>query len=435
MKIERIFEDISLEDVINIPEDIISKFRNCVCGKKVIIYGAALIGSVLYRCLCKLGIEVACIVDRDAERIGNIDGFAVEIPDDLPSLIDKTKEYVIIFAVSERTAITISNDFTKIGIECFAITNGQKVVDCLQSAICTINHKQGMDVSYAYCGDCSILDNVCTVLRLRAKDEVKCSLETSKSQRTTMIGYALSNVCTLNCKFCCESIPLHEKGNRHFVETETVIKDIFRVAEASECITIIEFIGGEPFLHKGLPKIIDACLTIPNAAYIHIFTNGTVVPQAELTKALQNQRVSVYISNYTGFLTEMQEKAINETKQILTKNGVLFLYGGEKKWFDFSEYTFHNDSDDLLSKRFNSCFLHNCNRLHNGILYVCPHHYAGTNLGKLKESNTVHIHKLSDDELVNALDNFKQMPFVEACRYCSMPDNAKVIMPANQGHV
>ncbi len=151
-----------------------------------------------------------------------------------------------------------------------------------------------------------------------------------------------------------------------------------------------------------------------------------MVPGESLLSALSDSRVAVYISNYTGELNATQTERLTETKRVLQNAGVAFIYGGYKKWFDFSSYDFQPDSDEELAARFNACFLHTCNRLHNGVLYACPHQYAGRNLGILSDcGDTV---KLDGDDLIKALDEFKTRPFVDACKHCQMPFKAPVIL-------
>ncbi|GHT01173.1 hypothetical protein AGMMS50276_28650 [Synergistales bacterium] len=421
-----LFVGVSLGDIAANPGMALTQIREQIGERKLVIYGGALIGRVLLNCLLKIDIEPTFIVDRDARRINNVDGFALSTPDVLRSL--QGSEYIIILAVSERTSAYVLTDLERLGEGFTLLQNGQKIADCLQVAICSLNHKRGEDVSHAYCGDCSILDSICPVLRLRAKDEIGYSEDKTKSKRTVTIGYLLGNVCTLDCKFCFESVPLYCKDEREFVNTATVIDDIERIAGVSECLTFVEFIGGEPFLHKGLPEIISACSAIPNIAYIHVFTNGTVPPSDELLVAMKSSKASVYVSNYTGFLTEAQSAQVKRTKKMLADNGILYMYGGEKKWFDMSNYESHNETQQELEHRYAECMTHNCNRLHDGILYVCPHHYAGTRLGKIPDANTVHIHEFGDAELAVELDKFKQIPYSEACRYCDMPYNAPIVM-------
>ena len=57
-------------------------------------------------------------------------------------------------------------------------------------------------------------------------------------------------------------------------------------------------------------------------------------------------------------------------------------------------------TEEKLTQGFSDCFLHNCNRLYKGRLFVCPHQYAGLTLGELTTDNeTMNIHEYSKIEL------------------------------------
>ena len=435
MKTITFYNEFTIADAAQQPETIFRALNSIIGNRRIIIYGAAHIGKTLIRCLQKLDLDVAHIIDRDYSNIVSICGRTVEMPDILHSVAADTNRFIIIVAVSERTSLSISSDLEKTGLDYLVVTNGQHITDCVQSAICADNHKNGMDVSHAFCSDCSILDNICPVLRNRGLDLLTDDIKDDgemKCKNMTMIGYILGNVCTLNCKHCCESVHLFSAEQRAFVNADAVIMDIKRLSDVCKCITIAEFVGGEPFSHPELSKIISKTLSIRNIAYLRVFTNGTVLPNEDLLKTLSNPRVAVYISNYTGMMTDKMSRILSQTKESLTENKISFAYGGNKKWFEFSSYSYRDDSIEELSMRFNECFLHNCNRLHDGTLYVCPHHYAGTRLGIIPESNTVRIHELNDSELKKALDEFKQMTYTEACKFCDMPYNAPIIIPGNQ---
>jgi organic radical activating enzyme len=431
IKAEELFADNSLEEVLEAPDTFINRFNDYLAGRRIIIYGAGIVGATLFRALQAMSIPVTYIVDRNAGDIPDVDGFPVNTPDSLKK-ITTTEDHLLVVAASAKPAKLIMNDLAKLDVGFAVLENGEKVAQVLQCAICATRFISGEDIEHALCSDCTILDNICPALRaygIKLTRYKPGRQSVMKSRNTTMIGYILGNVCTLNCRHCCESLPMFPNDKRRFVDTQTVISDIQRLASAAEFVTLVEFIGGEPFLHPGLPEIIACALQIPNAAFVRIFTNGTVAPSEELLSVLKDRRVAVYISNYTGMLSDTQIGHIEQTRKLLSEAGVAFIYGSYKKWFDFSSFDFQQDDEKELSRRFKSCFLHNCNRLHDGVLYACAHHYAICNLGVSRDcKDAVHIQNLTDSELVKALEDFKIKPFVDACKYCQMPFKAPLIL-------
>jgi organic radical activating enzyme len=432
MNIVTLLADYKLEDAIANTDTIFEHFKSSFANRNLIIYGASVIGISVYRAVCELGIKTEYIVDQDADKLGNIDGFAISKPDLLPDL---NNACIVFIAASVVTTRSILSNLPTLPENSVVVTNGEHAANLLQCAVCAKRNREGRDCELVECGICSVLDNHCPVFRKRGEDVIGALpySEKRKSKTNTMIGYVLGKVCSLNCKHCCESIPLYPKERRKFMDAKTVIKDIEQLASACEHITKVELIGGEPFLHPHLASIIARTLSIKNVAFVQVFTNGTIVPSKDLCNVLANKRVAVHISDYSHILTDEQKAKIERTKETLSQSKVPFVMGTGKKWFDFSSFDFRDDDETKLRERYNACFLHWCNRLCEGVLYVCPHHYAGTGLGYIdKQNDTVHIHELDEDELVDAIDRFKTLEFSEACRHCKMPWDAPVIFGAEQ---
>ena len=245
----------------------------------------------------------------------------------------------------------------------------------------------------------------------------------SKSVR--MMGYSLGTICTLRCKCCCDSIPYIQ--SRYFVDAENVINDVEKVAAACEFLTFLELIGGEPFLHPKLGKILNHIKKFKNIGNIHIFSNSTVVPSDELCAELQDEKIVIYLSNYSKVMTKNLLAKREETIKKLQSYKVNFLVGTRTtNWKDCSAFDLINTVFETR-KTFNDCFFHNCNRIHDGILYVCPHQLAGIQLNKLKElpQETIHIHDYTTEVLALKLEKLKKLPAIDACRYCTMPYKAK----------
>jgi len=301
----------------------------------------------------------------------------------------------------------------------------------LQSAICSKDLNDGTEKDFIQCHICSIMSNACKVLRNRfyllhnlKKDEIS----NKKSASMNMLGYVLGQVCTLNCKHCCEKTPYFPVSNKTQVPAGEVIKDIHQVVNACEFLTILEFVGGEPFLHKELFLILKDALNLNNVGFINVFTNGTVKPSDKLCEVLNDRRITVYISNYSKTLSVEHAEKVNATEEMLIKYNVHYLYGTAKSWQEFLSFDFVDYEEQELRKRFINCFLHSCNRLHRGILYHCPHQYAGAVLNKIPDDcDTVKIYENNLSSLVEKLDKFRKADCINACKYCALPFDAPMV--------
>jgi len=191
------------------------------------------------------------------------------------------------------------------------------------------------------------------------------------------------------------------------VPAEQVVDDIRRYSLVCDHLTLLEFIGGEPFLHPRLEYILRQVLDIANIGVIHVFTNGTVFPDAVLLRALKHPRIVVYVSNYSVSLPKKINDKIARTLDELQRSGIAFVRGSNANWYDFSSFDPVQDDEQRLHERYEACFLHTCNRLHRGRLYRCPHHFSGVMLGHLDDIDVVDIHETG---LAKKLEAFAAQP-------------------------
>ncbi len=414
-------------------EKIIEDFKVALSNEKIVLWGAGTVGRVFYLLLKELGISIEAVVDKKGEDISFLDGIKVlSICEE--QLGEKLKDALVIATVNRNVYAEIEQDIILKKGNLSNVICGHNIHMVAQSALCMSKACNNVgEISLKNCYECTCLDNTCKSLarylkRINNYDESQAM----GTEQIEMIGYLLSNICTLNCKNCCESVPYMEKGQKHFVSADVVLSDIRKMSAACRFLILLEFIGGEPFLHPELPYIIQEALKINNIGMIHIFTNGTIVPSDELCKVLSNGRVTVYLSNYQASYPERFITIPRQTAAKLEESGVQYFYGKKQDWKDFSSYDFQDDTSDELLIRYKDCFLHNCNRLMEGKLYVCPHQYAGIKLGKLSERNVVDIHNYTDEQLAEILGEFKNYSFIDACRYCTMPYKAKTVISGEQ---
>ncbi|MDR2509753.1 MAG: radical SAM protein, partial [Spirochaetaceae bacterium] len=384
-----------------------------------------ILGAGLLKVFAKIGITVDFIIDQNAEELKQIHNIPVYKSEyGLLTLEGRP----VFLAVSRRTALEIEREHEKFKHNFY---DGLAAQIILQSALCSSTEGR---LAYKECYDCGILDSQCKALRNNLIENKGITVsEKNKSHSQKALGYILGQICSLNCKYCCESIPYLPRDKRHQLSSYTVLKDIRQFAAACEFLTFVEFIGGEPFLHKELADILKGVLCIPNIGLIHIFTNGTVLPAPELCETLSNTEIVVYISNYTKELSPQSAKKVEETEKQLIKYGVNFCYGYGKKWFDFSKFAFECDDPDTLANNFTNCIFHSCNRLFDGKFYQCPHHYGSDMLNIIPDDNDIlHIHNFTSCALARELEKKARRKYINACKYCAMPFNAKLVQPGIQ---
>lgn len=314
-------------------DKIITEFKKIVYNRTIAIWGAGCVGRDLVRLFKEINIPVRLVVDKNADIIQECMGeivYSIEKMKELPS------DAIVIGACNRNILEDLVHDLCDLDANVKDMICGHDLHTLLQSAWCMIKaYDKNQVIDLKHCYECTVLDNTCNSLcqYLKRINGYK-QQESYRTNSIKMIGYLLSNICTLRCKNCCEKVPYMPHDIRHFVTAETVVKDINKMAEACDFLTLLEFIGGEPFLHPKLPEILDAVKKITNIGMIHIFTNGTVIPSDDLCKSLQNERITVYLSNYQVSYPENMKKNVGMTVQKLTEYQVQFFFGKKTtKWF------------------------------------------------------------------------------------------------------
>ena len=116
---------------------------------------------------------------------------------------------------------------------------------------------------------------------LRALDELR------------FLWLELTNRCNLTCAHCyAKSGP---RPLRKDVLTTADYKRLLEEAAALGC-RAVQFIGGEPTLHRGLPELITRARAL-RYEHVEVYTNGTVLPDTLLSCFVDNW-VSMAVSVY-----------------------------------------------------------------------------------------------------------------------------------------
>lgn len=162
--------------------------------------------------------------------------------------------------------------------------------------------------------------------------------------------------CNMHCHNCSNGIPYIEKSDISYADF---------CAQLNKLLCRVSFVrkfqihGGEPFLNKELPEIIELANSSQKLLNIRLVTNGTVIPSIEIIQALKGTRVTVAISSYC-FNESTREKLIH----LLAKNGIKYILYGEQEWYSF---------DDCCKgqNNFEECPINSFPCYYNGKLYVC----------------------------------------------------------------
>ena len=407
-------------------EQVLEEFRNCFKRKKVVIYGAGILGKSVANILGYLNVELLFLLDKNFKTKSKEFDRPVYAPEYLldHSIGESTE---LLLAVNEQIAEDVWKQYHDWSCPVKFTFLSEKLQNVLKSSICTQKLKNG-EFDPLSCFECGIVDNACEVFyqygkQCLGKENV---IETSKIEG---LGVIMGQICTLKCIHCNESLP-HFTCSSGFEKREDILSDLQLLTEACGVIGHVELVGGEPFLHPDLANILKGILEL-NIGFIQIFTNGTVVPNDESLGVMANKRIAVYISNYERVLSNKLKSNRDLLQEKFEQYGVVYELGRSKSWMDFSSFEEIDESDEEWKEQYESCGMNKCHRLYKGHLFGCPHHYGGTVRGFIDMSDSVDIHQYSAIELSGVLQHFRSEP-CRACKRCKMPFYAPFVKDAIQ---
>jgi organic radical activating enzyme len=401
--------------------------------ERLIIYGAGASGQLLKRTLDLLNVNIHAFVDKAADRLIKIQNIPVYNPGYLSEAENGT---VVIVATNLKTQYKVISDTVHGYNDNLCVLDGFVINRILRYSSCFEKLEHGEPCDLIECENCGFERHECLLalsyLRKVAHATIYEDREDWRSGKFDWFGYIVGQVCTLKCVHCCEAIPFLKE--HAFVDCDTIISDVKKVAESCRFLKFVELIGGEPFLHPEIKKTLISLLEIKNIGYIKVFTNATVVPDDSLCIILKDPRIMLQVSNYEGQASGRILENIISTRKKLAEERVPYIFTPNLEWRDFSSFDLHNSEVDKLKKVFADCPLLNCHRLYKGVLYRCPHQYAGLQLGTLLKYDVecIDINRYSRIDLAKALEVFENVDYIDACRYCTMPFDAPVVPAGEQ---
>jgi len=201
--------------------------------------------------------------------------------------------------------------------------------------------------------------------------------------------------CSLRCQDCSNLMQYYKEPKD--CDIERILKNLDILLHYAK-IGEIRVIGGEPFMNKDWPILVEALSKNPKVKRIVIYTNGTIFPNIEL---LRDKKICLYITDYGKLSNERLWDFIGLLQKQSINHKVI-----KPEWTDCGEIKENHRTAEELDKMFLDCCSKNMT-LSNGKLYHCA---FAANLARLGISNNE-----------------------RACDFCNgRPFNAKKIIPAIQ---
>lgn len=376
-------------------------------GKKIILFGA---GDMLYEASdlfsFTCNFKISLVIDNSLNKIGSkiiLNGitYTVHSPSIL-SQINVSDTVLLITTKYYKDIIEQCNQIDNISkMKCYSyvkINWNENLFDRSMSGLIKLMKRKGF-----------------------SKEEIEDTLYKYKIKRERKDDYLVipkinlivTDKCTLKCDKCRALIP--DMCNPRDEDIEQVIEEMDIILDAVDDIIDFEPIGGEPFLYKYLPEVLEYACSSEKINTVVISTNGTIIPNERLLMALKNKKVFVNISDY-GYIC-----SLSKLVKCFEDNGILFEVESNQTWFDVGDATYRNRNERQLIDEFENCY---CQYLvkyvWNKKIWVCPRAPRLESLGITANDEDYRVlSKFDGSEITREkIHDLYKKKYANACNYC-----------------
>ena len=246
------------------------------------------------------------------------------------------------------------------------------------------------------------------------------------------IDLEITEKCSLRCRDCSNLMQYYKVPKNYPVEelifwVDSLLKYVDEIYE-------IRILGGEPFMHRDVHRVIEHLIKYPSIHRILIWSNATIMPTEEMWNIMENDKVGFSITNY-GKLS----RNLSDIQQELKKRDIVYDIHEVGDWTQCSNIVKHGRDEEALKKIYDDCCAKNLVTLLDGKIYKCPYMANAINLKAIPaiENEYIDLRELENMGLGKAKSILKKYlvskEFFMACDYCEGRSfDAQEIEPAIQ---
>lgn len=399
--------------------DYIKSFR------KVYIWGASYLGDAVGKFLIENGIQIENYWDLRSETIKQLNGVVCV----QPFTCEPQNDVLVIFCIGNNVIRSLLlSELSEKGY-----TNILRGDYFYMGAICPFDKTTGIESKQCQGSMCCR-----SIFCDRLSNIVKSRSAVQNPLHMFSITLIINQRCSLRCKCCTSYMNEYPLAERKDIPLERICDDIDRFFDAMDSLGTVTVMGGEPFMHPDLSKIIKKLLTKKNFGIVSIATSGTYPIKPEQLEGLEDKRVNVSFSNYEHAITENQKAMMYKNIEMVKAAGISYTVGVTiPEWSVPSTLYDLGDTEAQMIKKKADCIQPpRCMQVKNGKLHPCDFATAlySLDLGRY-EMDYVDIEgSASVEDLREKIRAFIDQPYYRTCGHCtgmqSLTSNA-----AEQGYM
>lgn len=213
----------------------------------------------------------------------------------------------------------------------------------------------------------------------------------------------ITTKCNLHCKYCSNLIPycIPQKNFDAITVKETLSKLLSNV----DRIYRFKLHGGEVLLHPELADIIEFAGRQKKIFSLLLATNGTIIPNDTLLKAIQKANCAVHISEYN-----LKNSKTAQIISLLEQYGIQYRYLHDFVWKNMGDFALRD------TNRRTKCSVSQCVALYDGKIFICPR-VAMMDFQGIVSSKYVEVFQNRQEFQHNMVNYYNDMT-INACNFC-----------------
>lgn len=378
--------------------------------KHIVIWGGSYLGKAIGEYLLKKGITLESYWDLRAEELKSVHGIQVISPF---STLDKENTLVLFCIANNVIRQGLLKKLSELGYK--NVIRGDYFY---MGALCPFDKTTGIESAQCQGSMCCRF-----IFCQRLSNIIKSKNSSANPLHMFSVTLIVNQRCSLSCKYCTSYMNAYPLEKRVDIPLEQICKDIDRFFSAMDSLGTVTVMGGEPFMHPQLDKIMQKLLEKQNFGLVSIATSGTYPIKERFLSAMHDRRVNVSFSNYLESIRPQQQEVFHKNVALVKKSGVSYTVGlTMPEWSIPSTLCSKHYSTEEMTARKAACPQPpRCMQIKNGKLYPCD---FGTAVHSLEiadyPTDYINLHEFSSiAELQKQIRAYRDLPYYQVCGHCS----------------
>lgn len=380
--------------------------------KQIIIWGSSGLGVTIGKYIEKHNIHITDYWDIRADEIEKANGAIVNKP--FTKQYDTETSLLIICVTNMHVRTHIRNQIKENGYR--NVLLGQYLY---QSQLCPASVENGINFG-KMCFHNENCPNLCNCERLiNIVHSMNVPRDSTNPLTIGNLVLTVNQKCNLSCKHCITYMPSYNKEQRVNFSLQQIIRDIDRFTAVVDSIAAVIVMGGEPFMHPEIDRIVQHLKQKENIGYIDIASNGVYPIQRTVLERMRGDNVIITLNNYLPALPEQFEPIFKENIRAINEAGIDYTVGNYMHaWRIPSTLYKVNYSEEDLMKKGEGCRRSNRGLvMKNGKIFPCEMAHTLYHLGIADYSDS-YLDITAGSSLREKIFAWQSRPYYEACKHC-----------------